>query len=108
MECGQFVGKVKPETWWVNPWDFQNLPPREEQRERLMMIRFGGGNPVFFSDFFGWNLFFFWGGRTKYGMKKFRLMVWNPPVFYMARVFTILSSKSPGIRNPSNVRIVQI
>lgn len=25
MECGQFVGKVKPETWWVNPWDFQKF-----------------------------------------------------------------------------------
>lgn len=92
----------------------KNLPPREERPwEQLMelwisVIRFGGGNHVFFRKFQRWNLFCFFG-MTKYGMKKFRLMVWNPPVFYiLARVFTILSSKSPGIRNPSNVRIVQI
>ena len=49
MECGQFVGKVKPETWCM---------------ERLMMelhflvLRFGGGNPVFFENFRGGICFF--------------------------------------------------
>ena len=33
---------------------------------------------------------------TKYGMKKFRLMVWNPPVFYMARGFYHTFVKKSG------------
>lgn len=115
MECGQFVGKVKPETWWVNPWDFQKFATKGGAALGAAdgIVNFGDSiwrwKPCFFFENFRGGICFVFFGMTKYGMKKFRLMVWNPPVFYiLARVFTILSSKSPGIRNPSNVRIVQI
>jgi len=68
MECGQFVGKVKPETWWENPWDFQKFATkggaaweRRLMELRISVIRFGGGNHGFFFENFRGGICFFLG-----------------------------------------------
>lgn len=77
MECGQFVGKVKPETWWVNPWDFSKIC--HQGRSGLGAADDGIANfgifdlavetLFFFENFRGGICFVFLGG-DKYGMKK--------------------------------------
>ena len=73
MECGQFVGKVKPETWWENPWDFSKIghQGRSGMERRMMELRIFGDSIwrffLFLSDgteveFVFFCFLFFFGG----------------------------------------------